>query len=110
MTFTIKEILNKKIASGVYYIADDAAVSTVEILESISSGINRKVRFVSIPNSIIRVGLKLLPKRLKSFTNKVLGSLEVDNSKLKTALGISTMPYNAATDLPCAFKKSSGNA
>lgn len=109
LTFAIKDILNKKIATGVYFIADDSAISTVDILKSIGKGINRKVRFVSITNGLIQFGLKLLPKILKSFTDKALGSLEVDNSKLKKALGISTMPHNTASDLPRAFKEQSSN-
>lgn len=109
LTSTIKSLLMKSIPSGVYFIADDTPVSTVDILNAIGSGSNHKVRFIPIPNGLIKFGLSILPKRLSALTDKIFGSLEVDTSKLKTALGISTMPHDTAIDLPRSFEKLSNN-
>jgi nucleoside-diphosphate-sugar epimerase len=109
LTATIQSILSKPIKSGIYFIADDNPVSTVEILQSIGKGLKTEVRLLSIPNGFIQFCLKLVPSRLKAMTDKVLGSLVVDNSKIKKELGISAMPYNTATDLPHSFKKLSNH-
>lgn len=109
LTSIIQVLLKKSIPSGVYFIADDTPVSTVDILNAIGSGSNQNVRFIPIPNGLISFGLSVLPRRLRSFTDKIFGSLEVDNNKLKTALGISTMPNDTSIDLPRSFKKLSNN-
>lgn len=103
LTSTIKMIVDKPISSGVYCISDDKPISTTDILGYIGKGINCKVRFISVPNWLIKLGLKLLPNKLSAITDKVLGSLEVDNSKLKSALGIIEMPLDTKTELPAAF-------
>ena len=103
LSYCIESIVSNPISSGTYFIADDDPVSTVDILQYIGKGINKKVRFVGVPNSVIQFGLKLLPKKLKSITDKVLGSLIVDNKKLKTALHIKQMPFQTSTELPAAI-------
>lgn len=105
LTYCIQQIIDKPIPTGSYFIADDDAISTVEMLNAIGKGIHKKARFIGVPNSIIRFGLKLLPNKLKSITDKVLGSLTVDNKKLKTALHINQMPFQTSTELPAAITK-----
>lgn len=103
LSSVIKTVVKNPIPSGVYFISDDRPVSTSDILKSIGKGINRKVRLIPVPNWLIKLGLAILPNKIKAITDKVLGSLEVDNSKLKSGLGITEMPYKTEIELPASF-------
>jgi nucleoside-diphosphate-sugar epimerase len=101
---SIQSMLIKPIPSGVYFIADDGSVSTVDILDSIGRSRNIKVRLLGAPNGLIRLVIKILPRRLRSFSDKVLGSLVVDNTKLKNALLIKEMPFSTEAELVSTFR------
>lgn len=105
LTSAVQSILKSSIPIGVYFISDDKPVSTVGLLRLIGKGIGKNVSFIGIPNGIIRMMIAVLPKKLKQFTDKILGSLEVDNSKLKSALNIKEMPFRTEDDLPLAFNR-----
>ncbi len=103
LTAVIQSNLQTPIPTGVYFVSDDDPISTVRLLQLIGKGFDKKIRFIAMPNGMIKFAIGVLPKKLKSFTDKILGSLEVDNSKLKLALGINEMPYRTTDDLPKAF-------
>lgn len=105
LTSTITQILRHPIDSGVYFIADDQATSTVELLKYIGNGLSTQPRFIGIPNSVISAFKKVLPGKLDKLADKLLGSLEVDTTKLKTALKIKQMPYSTEQGFTKLYSK-----
>ncbi|MEX2351160.1 MAG: NAD-dependent epimerase/dehydratase family protein, partial [Balneolaceae bacterium] len=99
LCFVIKEALEGKLKTGVYHVADDAPLSTNELISIISEVRNRKPRIWSVPKSLIQMTAKFgnalpLPlneERLEKLTENYL----VSNEKIKKALGIEQMPVSA---------------
>ena len=91
LCFIIKELLDSKVDSGVYHLADDKALSTRELIELMASSKGKKVRIWNLPKGFIRALAKvgdILPfplstKRLSKLTDNYV----VSNSKIKNALG-----------------------
>jgi len=93
LTYCIRSIVEKQVENGVYYVADDDASSTADLINHIGHGINIKPRYIPFPNAIIQFGKGILPSRFKKTADKVLGNLQVDNSKLRNALALEAMPF-----------------
>src|SRR5690606_4228643 len=100
LNFIIKRILgNPDIPGGTYHLADDEALSTNALIQLIGQARGKKASLWKLPqgliNSVAKVGDKLhLPlntERLKKLTE----SYAVDNSKIKSALGIDRLPVSA---------------
>lgn len=99
LCFVIKEILEGKVPTGVYNVADDGALSTKELVSIISEVRNKKARIWDVPKPIIQMIAKagnILPlplneERLEKLTENYL----VSNEKIKKALGIERMPVSA---------------
>lgn len=99
VSFLLNELLRVRPESGVYQIADDRPVSTNALIRLI----NPHAWIVSIPKcpvaAIARIGdairLPLNSERLKKLTE----SYVVSNAKIKTALGIETLPVSAEDGL-----------
>jgi len=108
--FFINQILLKadQIESGIYHICDDQPLNTNEIISIISKTINKNVYKFNIPKFLIYVMAKIgdyipIPlnsKRLKKLTNNLL----VSNQKLKTALGITALPFSAIEGVEITIK------
>lgn len=90
--FVIKELIeHEDIPSGVYNIADDEPLSTIEIIGLISESLGRRARILKVPKSLIqliaRIGdflkLPINSERLQKLTE----SYVVSNQKIKNALG-----------------------
>jgi len=96
-------LMNEKITSGIYNLADDEALSTNELVKIIAGALRKKPRLLALPQGLLkgiaRLGDKLkLPlnsERLKKLTENYI----VDNGKIKRALGIAAFPVPATEGL-----------
>ena len=92
-------LLEGEVASGVYQVADDEALSTNELIALMAEVLGRKPRIWRIPcglmSGVARLGdwlrLPLNSERLKKLTESYVAS----NAKLKRALGWERMPIRA---------------
>jgi len=92
LCFIIKHLLEKEVASGVYNIADDEALSTNEVVKILAHSSNKKAKLWRISSGIIKslasigdvLKLPLNSERLKKLTE----SYVVSNAKIKSALGV----------------------
>jgi nucleoside-diphosphate-sugar epimerase len=91
LCFIINEIIvNEQIASGIYNIADDEALSTNEIISIIGKKQGRKASILKIPKYIIKILSKLgdlfkLPFNTERL-NKLTENYIVSNKKIKLAI------------------------
>lgn len=109
LNFLIKEMINRtEVVSGVYNFADDEALSTNELVRVIGESLSKSIFLWKVPQTIIytiaRVGdilkLPLNSERLKKLTE----SYVVSNTKIKKALGISSLPLTAKEGLTFTIK------
>lgn len=109
LNFMIKEILeNKDIISGVYNFADDEVLSTNELVQIIASVSNKKNLSIAVPkeiiNGIAKIG-DLIKLPLNSETvQKLTENYRVSNQKIKTAMGINSLPNTAQQGLEKTIK------
>ena len=98
-----KLITQDNIPSGIYNIADDDSLSTVEVVKIISGTLNRKQSLWYLSKSFIkfaavfgdRLKLPLNSERLKKMTENYV----VSNQKIKDALHIKKLPVNTQKGL-----------
>jgi nucleoside-diphosphate-sugar epimerase len=92
LCFVIQELLeNESIASGVYQLADDEALSTNELIRLLGTSLHKKSRIWNLSQNVIRSMAKLgdhlhLPlnsERLQKLTEDYV----VSNEKIVTAMG-----------------------
>ena len=99
----IKGLLTKDVASGIYNMGDDEALSTNELIEVICGALGKKARIWRLPEGLMlfaaRVGdwlhLPLNLERLRKLTENYV----VPNAKIKAALGMTEMPVRAVDGL-----------
>ena len=95
-SFIVKSLLSNKVESGVYNMADDEPMSTLQLFSTIAAASGRKEKVWRIPAKLVswvaRLGdtfkLPLNTERL----NKLTENYVVSNKKIKSALGISSLP------------------
>ena len=103
LCYVVNGLLTKSVASGIYHMADDEAISTNELIEIICSVLGKKAHIWHLPkglmNGVAKVGgwlhLPLNPERLQKLTENYV----VSNAKIKAALGIEQMPVWAGEGL-----------
>lgn len=108
LSFIIEGLVSGYVTSGIYHIGDDQTISTNELIEVICESQGRKARIWRLPKYFIRsvavIGdlfcLPLNRIRLKKLTDTYV----VNNSKIKKALGIESLPVNARKGLLDTFK------
>ncbi|WP_294304055.1 NAD-dependent epimerase/dehydratase family protein [uncultured Chryseobacterium sp.] len=96
-------LLNKNMQSGIYNFADDKALSTNELIQTINKALGKNARFWNISKSLLErtaslgdaLRLPLNSERLKKLTE----SYVVSNQKIKAALGIEKLPFSAEEGL-----------
>lgn len=101
--FAVQGLITKDIASGIYNMGDDEALSTNELIEEICKSLGKKTHIWRLPKglmiSIAKVGgwlhLPLNPDRLQKLTENYVSS----NAKIKAALGVDRMPVDAREGL-----------
>lgn len=99
MKFVVEKILETEIDSGIYNMADDEALSTNELVETICKAIGIKARIWRIPKRAIRI-VATISDRLKLPLDtlrleKLTEDYVVSNRKIKEALHIRKMPVRA---------------
>jgi nucleoside-diphosphate-sugar epimerase len=104
LNFIIHQCIEKDVATGTYLVADDAPISTYTIIDNIAKGQRKRIIGVGLPNSFYRVLLKIAPNKTKLVLNKILGSLAVDNQKIKAALKIDHMPFTTQEGFVSTYK------
>lgn len=98
LCYVIKEILEGKLRSGIYNVADDDPLSTSSLVGMISELTGSKPKIWNVSKALIKIIAKMgnylpLPlneERLWKLTENYL----VSNRKLKNALGIEKMPVS----------------
>ena len=101
--FAVEGLLTKDVASGIYNMGDDEALSTNELIGTICSALGKKAHIWHLPKGMMtgmaRVGgwlhLPLNPDRLQKLTENYISS----NAKIKAALGVSKLPIDAREGL-----------
>lgn len=99
----VNGLLTAPVASGIFQVADDEALSTNELIRVMAYAMGRHPRIMKVPRTIIdalaKVGdvvhLPLNSERLKKLTESYI----VSNDKIKSALGWSQMPVRAEDGL-----------
>lgn len=104
----IEGLLTKPVASGIYHMADDEALSTNELIEIICGALGKKTHIWYIPKGLMtgiaRLGgwlhLPLNPMRMQKLTENYV----VSNAKIKKALGLQKFPISAKEGLTYTIK------
>lgn len=108
LCFAIEGLLTKDIASGIYNMGDDEALSTNELIKVICDALGKKAHIWHLPkglmNGMAKVGSVLhLPLNSERLT-KLTENYVVSNAKIKKALGIDKMPIRAEEGLAQTIK------
>lgn len=90
LCFILQELISQNIESGIYNVADDSSLSTIDLVNQIASAIDRKPFLLNIPagliNGIAKIGdichLPLNSERLSKLTENYV----VSNKKILSAI------------------------
>lgn len=101
--FVVNGLLTQNVESGIYNMGDDEALSTNELIQEICKSLGKKAHIWRLPKglmtSISKIGgwlhLPLNPDRLQKLTESYVSS----NAKIKSALGVDSMPVSARDGL-----------
>ncbi len=97
LCFIIEKLIEKKPISGVYNVADDVAISTLELIKIIGKGLDKKPIVLKIPKTIIyrlgNLGSLLRLKFNNSTIEKLSDNYVVSNEKILKKLNVK-MPIN----------------
>ena len=99
LCFIINELIdNTKIESGIYNIADDASLSTIDLVQLISEVLNKPISILKIPKVFLEIIAKIgdfIPIPINSERlQKLTENYEVSNLKIKKAIK-KRLPYSA---------------
>lgn len=99
VSFVVSELLRKDVESGTYNICDDEPISTNALIRLMSECLGMKGRLFRVPKGLIKFGARVGDYLHLPLNTERLGKLTddyvVDNSGIKRALGISSMPIKA---------------
>lgn len=103
LMYVIQQLIEKTIEPGTFQVVDDESISSNDLVRTIMKSLSRTVRIWYIPPFIINLlarigdvfGLPINSFRLKKLTT----SFEVSNKKIKNALRIDKMPFQAVDGL-----------
>ena len=109
LCFVIKKLINhENVASGVYAVADEEALSTNELVALAGEAIGKKVAFWKVPKGLVILLAKLgdvLPLPLNSERlEKLTENAVVDASPLLKALGIKSLPLRTLAGFKKTFE------
>jgi nucleoside-diphosphate-sugar epimerase len=114
LCFIINELIeNEKIPSGVYNIADDEPISTNELINLISTCLEKKTNIWNIPQSLIKLLSKIGDILMLPLNSERLSKLSetyiVSNKKIKQAINKS-LPLTSKDGLIKTIKSYNNNA
>ncbi len=103
LSFVIDRLLKTDVESGIYNMADDAALSTNELIEVMCKAMGKKCHIWKVTKGLIKFGAKIgdvLHLPLNTFRlDKLTENYVVSNEKIKRALNIERMPVDARDGL-----------
>ena len=99
LCYVVEGLLTKEVASGIYHMGDDEALSTNELIALMCEVLRRKPHIWKVNKRIMEscaglgalLHLPLNSERLRKLTENYV----VSNAKIKAALGIDEMPVKA---------------
>lgn len=108
LIFVICRLLEMDVASGIYHMADDEAISTTQLIKIICGTLGTSPRIWNLSRPLISIcasvgtllHLPLNKERLRKLTENYV----VSNAKIKRALDIRDMPVHAEDGLVKTFK------
>ena len=108
LSFVIGKLLNTKVDSGIYNMADDEALSTNELIDVMCKAMGKNSHIWKLPINLIKIGARFgdfLHLPLNTFRlGKLTENYVVSNNKIKRALEIEQMPINAREGLTDTIK------
>ncbi|MCE4217594.1 NAD-dependent epimerase/dehydratase family protein [Pseudarcicella sp. GAP-15] len=113
LCFIIKELMEREdIPSGVYNVADDVPLSTIEVINMIAESKGKKARILNLSKNFIKVLARIgdllkLPLNSERL-HKLTESYVVSNAKIKKALG-KQLPISSKDGLIKTFQSFSHN-
>jgi nucleoside-diphosphate-sugar epimerase len=102
--YIIEKILSKEIQkSGVYNISDDNSISTNELIRLAANTLGKHPKIIKVPKFMI-ISISHLGDLIKlplnsQVLNKIIGTYEVSNHKIKNELGIKNLPISTEKGL-----------
>ena len=108
LCYVLEGLLTKEVASGIYHIGDDEALSTNELIALMCEAMGRKPHIWKLNRRMMEgcaalgtlLHLPLNTERLRKLTENYV----VSNEKIKSALGIERMPVRAADGIVKTIK------
>ena len=94
LTHIVDHFISHSPAPGIYHLADEDKVSTVKMVELISTALDKKQKTFSLPGFIYRSAMKSTG-RIGQILKKLLSNLSVNNNKLLKVLAKNPMPYSS---------------
>lgn len=114
LTFVIEKFLQIDVPSGIYHMADDEAMSTNELIDTMCQTLNKKTRIWNINKGLIafcaKIGTILHLPLNEERLNKLTENYVVSNAKIKAAIGIEKMPIRAVDGLINTINSFKNNA
>lgn len=103
LCFVIDGLLIKDVPTGIYNMGDDEALSTNELIETICQSLGKKAHIWKLSKGFMtktakicgKLHLPLDEERLRKLTENYISS----NAKIKSALGVETLPVAARDGL-----------
>ncbi len=108
IAYVVGKFLCQSVDSGVYHIADDEALSTNELIETICEAMESKARIWRLSRGfmerVAQLGSKLKLPLNEERLQKLTENYVVRNKKVKHAIGITTMPCTAKEGIAKTIK------
>jgi UDP-glucose 4-epimerase len=77
-----------------FFVSDGQPLSIVDLIQGLAQGMDKKARFFYLPESVVRLPLKMLKK--EEMLEKITGSLQVDIREIHEILGWN--PFVSSTE------------
>ena len=108
LSVVIKGLFTTDVESGIYNMADDAALSTNELIDVMCTAMGKKAHIWKLNKGLIKSVAKIgdflhLPLNTLRL-NKLTENYVVSNAKIKKALGLKEMPVKATEGLTKTIK------
>ena len=108
LNFIIEQLIIQQPESGIYNVADDESISTVEVVNLMSETLGKKSRILNVSPKFINILAKIGTFLKLPFNEEKLQKLTenyvVSNQKIKTALQINSLPISATEGLRSTLK------